>query len=143
MSESADGSAWPADVRRISVSALLDVDEARRQAREMTRRLGFDHIAAEQVALAVTELAMNLVRHAGRGLIVLQAVTESYVHGVRVESHDRGPGIADIDRAFSDGFSTAGGMGSGLPAVRRLMDSVSVESSHAGTHIVATKWNRH
>jgi serine/threonine-protein kinase RsbT len=98
-------------------------------------------VETECVALAVSELAMNLVRYAAGGGIVLSPVEGLPGPGVQVESYDHGPGIADLDRAFEDGFSTAGGLGSGLPAVRRLMDEVDIETGAGGTLIVARKWS--
>ena len=96
---------------------------------------------AEHVVLAVSELGTNLVYHAGRGFMVLEEVTrQSGRRGVRVESRDAGPGISDVEAAMRDGYSTRGGYGNGLPAVRRLMDDLDIRTGAAGTTIVAYKW---
>jgi serine/threonine-protein kinase RsbT len=93
------------------------------------------------VVLAVSELATNLLRYARTGHIMIETlVADTGQSGLRVESSDRGPGITDVDRALQDGFSTGGGLGGGLPAVRRLMDDVMIESNPVGTRIVAWKW---
>jgi serine/threonine-protein kinase RsbT len=132
---------------RLSVAAPADAARARRAARALALRLGFGAPAAEEVALAVSELATNLVRYARGGEIVLAAAAAEpagragrEASGVHVESLDRGPGIADLARAMEDGFSTGGGLGGGLPAVRRLMDEFAITSGPAGTRVVARKW---
>jgi len=95
---------------------------------------------AEELALAVTELGTNLLRYARDGELVLSVVQGPSGEGVRVESHDAGPGIRDLELAMQDGFSTGGGLGSGLPGVRRLMDEFELSSTASGTEVVATKW---
>jgi serine/threonine-protein kinase RsbT len=96
---------------------------------------------SEAVALAVSELASNLVRYANAGELVLSPTTGPRGEGVEVESRDLGPGIPDLELALRDGFSTGGGLGNGLPAVRRLMDEFEISSTTSGTRIVARKWS--
>lgn len=126
--------------RRITVSTRLDADQARREARRLAARVGFARADAEAVALAVSELAMNLHRYAPGGEIELRVVGTVQRRGLEVHSRDHGPGISDPDLAMQDGYTTSGGMGSGLPAVRRLMHEFTLETSAHGTTIVATKW---
>ncbi len=102
----------------------------------MARSLGFAAAVAESVTLAAVELATNLVRYAKRGELLLTPVE----NGLQIESTDSGPGIADLERAMEDGFSTGGGLGGGLGGVRRLMDEVSIVTGPEGTRIVARKW---
>jgi serine/threonine-protein kinase RsbT len=124
----------------VPVTTLVDAGRARRAARRLAEQLGFPAEAAEAVALATSELATNLARYARSGVIVLRAVLEPERRGVQVESRDAGPGIADLDRALQDGFSSGGGLGGGLGGARRLMDEFEVSSGPAGTRIVACKW---
>jgi serine/threonine-protein kinase RsbT len=150
---------------RVAVSTALDADVARRAARHLAQSVGFDAAGAESVALAATELATNLVRYARGGEIVLSVVTRpvpvSHVmsrtpgrgasppaggdaepeiqRGMQVESRDAGPGMGDVAQALRDGFSTGGGLGGGLGAVRRLMDEFEITSASDGTHVVARK----
>jgi serine/threonine-protein kinase RsbT len=127
--------------RRLSIQSRLDVDGARREARRLAASIGFDRADAESVALAVGELAMNLHRYAVDGEIQVQVVTsQDGCRGLAIESSDRGPGIGDTARALEDGYTTGGGLGSGLPAVRRLMDDFDLQSGPTGTRIVARKW---
>ena len=128
------------DPRHFAVAGPADVEHARREARRLATALGFDVADAERVALAVSELATNLTRYARDGAIVLSRVAGPRGSGVQVESRDAGPGIADVGQALADGFSSSGGLGGGLPAVRRLMDDFHIVTGPGGTTIVACKW---
>jgi serine/threonine-protein kinase RsbT len=125
---------------RLTVSSPVDAERACRSARVLARELGFSAADAERVSLAVSELATNLVRHADGGELRLAIVQGPRGRGVQVESRDVGPGIADLDLALEDGYSTTGGLGSGLPATRRLMDEFTIASDGRGTRVVARKW---
>ncbi|MFN8593291.1 MAG: ATP-binding protein [Thermomicrobiales bacterium] len=122
------------------INSQIDIERARRAARDIARQAGFNRQEAEAIALASTELASNLMRHASNGRIVVAEVAAASRNGVAVETWDCGPGIADVSLAIQDGFSTVGGLGSGLPAVRRLMDEFTIETSPAGSIIRACKW---
>ena len=112
------------------------VGEARRHAATLAMRANFDEVKAGQLAIVVTELATNLVRHARRGELLL-AVREG-AGEVEVLSIDHGPGIADVSRSMGDGFSTGGTPGTGLGAVRRMARDFDLHSSvPAGTVILA------
>jgi serine/threonine-protein kinase RsbT len=126
--------------RRLAVVTIADVERARREARALARELGFPTVGAEAVVLAVSELATNLVRYARQGRLILAGVTGPAGTGIRVASHDAGPGIADLGQALQDGYSTGGGLGGGLGSVRRLMDTFEIASGPSGTQIVAHKW---
>jgi serine/threonine-protein kinase RsbT len=128
------------DPRRFRVRHLADVEHVRRQARQLAIAQGLSPAHAEAVELAVSELGTNLVRYAVGGELLLAECEGPRGAGVRVESRDAGPGIEDLEQALEDGYSTGGGLGSGLPAVRRLMDEFSISSGPAGTTVVALKW---
>jgi anti-sigma regulatory factor (Ser/Thr protein kinase) len=120
----------------LTVEATRDVETARRLAREVAVEQGLDRVAAEEVVLVVSELATNLVRYARGGELLVRALQPV---GVEVLSRDRGPGIADLEVAQRDGHSTGGGLGLGLGAVGRLMDSCEIESGPDGTRVTARK----
>jgi serine/threonine-protein kinase RsbT len=128
------------DALRLPVRTRLDADQARRAARQLATSLGFNRADVESVALAVSELAMNLHRYARDGEIVLRTFQIGVRRGIEIESKDAGPGIADPDLALQDGYTTGGGLGSGLPSARRLMDDFELTTSSSGTRIVARKW---
>lgn len=125
---------------RLPIGTHADVEAARRAARVVAMALGFAPVDTERVVLAVSELATNLVRYAVQGAIVLSPIATARGHGLQVESCDAGPGIGDLSQALVDGFSTAGGLGHGLPAVQRLMDEMTIATAPDGTRIVARTW---
>src|SRR5262249_38492184 len=91
----------------------------------------------------VTELATNIVKHAGSGSIVYERLATNGTRGIRVLAIDKGPGIRDISAALEDGYSTAGTSGSGLGAVRRLSTNFDIYSAQErGTGIMADFWPR-
>lgn len=124
----------------LPIRRQADVERARRAARSFARQLGFAPADCEVIVLATSELATNLVRYAPGGAIALSAVEGVGSRGMQVESRDNGPGIANTAQAMADGFSTGGGLGNGLPAVRRLMDTFALATGPEGTTIVAKKW---
>ena len=122
----------------IEVSESSQTGEARRRAVECAEELEFDEARRGAVAIAATEMASNLVKHAGKGSILLQSIHDDDHPTLRVMAIDRGPGIANIPQALADGHSTTGSMGTGLGAIRRLSDSFEIYSGpHVGTIIRA------
>jgi serine/threonine-protein kinase RsbT len=124
----------------VAISSQRDVERVRREARATATCIGFGREEAEAVALAVSELATNLVRYAPGGELLVTACSTGTRTGIAIESRDDGPGIADVALALQDGYSTGGGLGSGLPAVRRLMDDFALTTGPAGTRVEAHKW---
>jgi anti-sigma regulatory factor (Ser/Thr protein kinase) len=119
------------------------VGSARREAKALAEIMGFNSTVCEEIALVVIELATNLIKHAYNGKLVLTPVADNVRIGLEIESRDSGPGIADVERALADRFSTSGTRGTGLGAVNRLMDELDITSRHgAGTRIVCRKWIR-
>jgi len=109
----------------------------------LAESIGFDPAACEEIALAMTELATNLIKHAQGGKLTLTPLADGGRVGLEIESRDSGPGIADVEQALADRFSTAGTRGTGLGAVNRLMDELDITSEHGrGTRIVCRKWVR-
>lgn len=129
-------------VLRIEIAADPDIVRARRAARELAARLGFSSTDLTVLATAVSELCRNIVRFAGSGEVVVELLDEPRP-GVRVTARDRGPGIADVDEAMRDGVSTYGGLGLGLPGVRRLTDDFALVSEPGvGTTVTITLWGK-
>jgi anti-sigma regulatory factor (Ser/Thr protein kinase) len=130
----------------ISVRHDSDVGVARRAARALAEKLGFDSTASEEITLAVVELASNLARYARSGQLTLTPLGDAGPParvGVEIVSADSGPGIANIEQALTDGFSTSGSRGVGLGAVNRLMDAFDIQSRPgAGTRVTCRKWRR-
>jgi len=122
------------------IVAEVDVERIRREARALATYAGFGRPDAEAILLAVSELATNLVRYAPGGELVVSIVSEANGLGILIQSSDPGPGIADVELALRDGYSTSGGLGSGLPSVRRLMDDFTIVTGPSGTSIETHKW---
>ena len=119
------------------------IAQARRTAERMARMLGFSQVTVCHISTSVSELASNLCFHTTRGgSITLTPIRDGRI-GVQVESRDAGPGIVDIEQVMQDGYSTNGGLGCGLPGVRRLMDEFEMTSTlGSGTRIVTRIWKR-
>jgi len=121
----------------IPVFEMSQAGQVRRAATTLAKQIGFDSDVAGRVSLVATEAATNLVKHAQRGEIVLAAVPGPQVRAIDIVALDRGPGIQDLDRALRDGFSTGGGMGMGLGAIRRMASRFDLYSAESGTILFA------
>jgi serine/threonine-protein kinase RsbT len=127
------------DAVQIAVDDEANVSECVRQALRLATTLGFTKIAAHYIATAASELATNLYVHAGGGLLEVAATAPR--PGLELTASDHGPGITDVERAMREGYSTAGGLGCGLPGVERLMDELQIQSTPGrGTVVRARKW---
>lgn len=125
------------DARSVAftIHDVTQVGEARRGAAELARRLGMDENAAGKVAILVTELANNLQKHAREGVILIRCLHPA---GLEILAVDRGPGMADVEKCFRDGYSTIGTPGTGLGSIARLADCWDIYSvPGAGTALMA------
>jgi serine/threonine-protein kinase RsbT len=130
-----------ADVVRVEIAADTDIVEARGQGRALAARLGFSRTDATLIATAISEIARNILVHAGRGEVSIAATTDDHMLGIEVVARDRGPGIADVERALSEGYATGNGLGLGLPGAKRLMDEFSIDTQLGrGTTVTMRKW---
>jgi serine/threonine-protein kinase RsbT len=128
---------------RIGVDTESDVAIARQSARAFASRQGLSQVAVEALATAVSELARNIIVHAWSGEIVLLPAQKGNLTGIEVVARDEGPGIADIEQALRDGYSTSRGLGLGLSGARRLADEFELESIVGqGTTVRLKKWAR-
>lgn len=127
---------------RIVIENELDIVSARQTGRNMSKQLGFGNIVQSRIATAISELARNIFLYAGTGTITLESVEEDGKVGICIIAEDHGPGIQDIRKAMEDGYSTSGGLGAGLPGVKRMMDRFLIESAEgAGTRVTVVKWS--
>lgn len=119
----------------------VDVYVAIGRGREMATSLGFSEIDRTRIEIVILELTRNMLVHGGQGELRLETVEQTGRQGIAVEAEDHGAGIADIELALRDGYSTAQTLGAGLPGVRRLMDDFTIESKvGVGTRVRAVKW---
>lgn len=121
--------------QRFAVDDASQVGEVRRAAQRLAEELGWDDTRAGRLALGVTELGTNLVRHAGGGALLLGVDGP----GIELLSLDRGPGM-DVARCLADGFSTGGSAGTGLGAVRRLADRFDAFSLPGRGCVIAARF---
>ncbi|KMJ56840.1 serine/threonine protein kinase [Bacillus sp. LL01] len=120
-----------------------DIVAARQMGRNVAKDLGFGTVDQARITTAISELARNIYLYAGTGKICIEEMDEYGKRGLKVIATDDGPGIPDIRQVMEDGFSTSGGLGAGLPGVKRLMDTFQIDSSSGeGTAIYAVKWVR-
>ena len=131
---------------RIEIEEQTQIGAARRAAVAVAHVHGLDSDAIGRLSLVVTEAATNVLRHAGRGLILLRAIQSDSRASIEVLALDQGPGIGDVPRAMRDGFSTIGTAGQGLGAIQRLSDVFGIHAPRAqGTALLArvTAGSRH
>jgi serine/threonine-protein kinase RsbT len=129
---------------RIAIESDADVVTARQRARALA--VGLDMPSTDQtlLATAISEVARNITAYAVRGEVLLELVRDGRGRrGIRVVARDEGPGIADLERALTDGYTTGGGLGLGLPGARRLVDEFDIETAPGeGTTVTLVKWTR-
>ena len=125
----------------VSVAADVDVLVARQKARSLAATLNFSSSELTLIATAISEIARNILVYAQRGEIELRIIEQPRRRGLIVIARDRGPGISDIDQAMTDGYSTSGSLGLGLPGAKRLMDEFDIASAPGrGTIVTMIKW---
>lgn len=117
-----------------------DIVVVRHAVRKVASELGFPPTDQTLIATAISEIARNVVNYAKRGEVRIEVITAPRT-GIVITTIDAGPGIADIESAMRDGFSTGGGLGLGLPGAKRLMDEFSIQSRIGeGTTVVMKKY---
>ncbi len=125
--------------RTIAIRGDADVARAVAMTVSVSRAVGLDERRTNAASTAASEVTRNIVKYAGHGQFTISEVDDELGHGVRFVARDRGPGIADVDQALRDHYSTGGTLGLGLPGVRRLMDELLVDSAPGrGTIVTAT-----
>ena len=128
---------------RLLIDDTSKTAEARRFAREMAAGMGLSEVLSEQVSIVVTEACTNLLKYAQRGELILHATTEGLgpVPFLELLVLDHGPGIEDLQRCLSDGYSTSSSLGQGLGAIMRLSKAADFYSVPGkGTGILARWW---
>ncbi|WP_221569014.1 anti-sigma regulatory factor [Alkalihalobacillus sp. TS-13] len=127
----------------VDVRNEWDIVSARQLGRDLAKDLGFSSVDQARITTAISELARNIYLYAGNGKICIEPIEEGNRKGLRIVANDTGPGIEDIRKVMEDGYTTSGGLGAGLPGVKRLMDEFAIQSTvDVGTEIYITKWLR-
>ena len=127
----------------VEVKSEWSIVAARQAGRTIAKEIGFGSVDQARITTAISELARNIYLYAKKGQICIEKVAHVNKVGIKVLSIDSGPGIRDLRKVMEDGFTTSGGLGAGLPGVKRLMDEFSIESTvDEGTTVTAIKWLR-
>ncbi|ADE67332.1 MULTISPECIES: anti-sigma regulatory factor [Priestia] len=127
----------------VKIVTEWDIVAARQLGRNVSKELGFGTVDQARITTAISELARNIYLYAGKGQIYIEKLNRGGKNGLLVVATDEGPGIPDVRKVMEDGYSTSGGLGAGLPGVKRLMDEFDIETNVGeGTEIKAVKWLR-
>ena len=123
------------DDHTLPIRTSIDVVLARKQGRQLAKTLGFGIADQTRLATAISELTRNVIQYAGAGTCHFSTVHDASHVEIVITVSDNGPGIPDIERAMSDGYSTGGGLGAGLPGTKRLVHRFVLDSSGDGSRV--------
>ncbi len=126
---------------QMSLRSDEEIVRLRQTVRDQAIALGFSLIEQTKFVTAASELARNTLQYGGGGEARLEALSSGVRVGLKLTFVDHGPGIADIERALQDGFTSGNGLGLGLGGARRLCDAFTIDSTPGmGTTVTITKW---
>jgi serine/threonine-protein kinase RsbT len=124
-----------------SIKTSSDIVRVRQLVREWAVSLGFSLVEQTKVVTAASELARNTLEHGGGGRVRVEALNNDMRRGLRLIFSDEGPGIADLEQALKDGFTTGSGMGLGLGGAKRLSNDFEIDSAPGrGTKVTIIRW---
>jgi serine/threonine-protein kinase RsbT len=125
----------------MQVRSQYDVVAVRQEVRSWAVTQGLSLVDQTKIVTAASELARNTLQHGSGGTVRLEALQNGIRKGLRLTFEDRGPGIADITLALTDGYTTANGLGLGLGGSRRLVNEFDIWSAPGeGTRVTITRW---
>jgi serine/threonine-protein kinase RsbT len=126
---------------RVQIRSSDDVVKVRQATRNMAVEAGLSLVDQTKIITAASELARNALDYGGGGEVHIEVVNDGRRRGVRLCFEDHGPGIADVEQALKDGFTSGDGLGLGLGGARRLSNEFSIDSQlGAGTKITIARW---
>lgn len=124
-----------------SIGSSSDVVKVRQLVRQWTISLGFSLVDQTKMVTAASELARNAWEHGGGGTVTLESLNNESRRGLRLTFADQGAGIADVEQALKDGYTTGGGMGLGLGGAKRLVNEFKIDSAPGqGTKVMIVRW---
>jgi serine/threonine-protein kinase RsbT len=125
----------------LMVRTTDDIVNVRQRVRNIAISSGFNLVDQTKIITAASELARNTVIYGGGGILRIELVSNGTRSGVKLIFEDEGPGIADVELALRDGYTTGSGLGMGLGGSRRLSNEFQIESTPGkGTRVAITKW---
>ena len=126
---------------RVELGSEPDIVRARQLVRKLAQDTRFSLVDQTKLVTAASELARNTVKHGGGGYMDMQLLADGGRQGIRLHFVDEGPGIADLDQAMTDGWTSGGGLGLGLSGSRRLSNEFEIQSAPGeGTRVSITRW---
>ena len=130
-----------AKTERLDIRVSDDVVRVRQTTRALAIETGLSLVDQTKIITAASELARNALDYGGGGSVVLEILENGGRRGLRLTFEDQGPGIADVEAALKDGFSTGKGMGLGLGGAKRLSNEFSIISRLGeGTKVSIARW---
>ncbi|MGN7479636.1 anti-sigma regulatory factor [Solibacillus silvestris] len=125
----------------VEIITEWDIVAARQLGRNEAKAIGFGAVDQARITTAISELARNIYLYARAGEVAIERISGDGKVGIRIIAADKGPGINNLKKVMEDGYSTSGGLGAGLPGVKRLMDTMDIQSSVGkGTTVIIEKW---
>ena len=125
----------------IPVIASDDVVRVRQAVRTRAVGIGFSLVEQTKIVTAASEIARNTVDYGGGGTLSIEVLREGARRGVRLTFADEGPGIADLERAMTDGYTSGNGLGLGLSGAKRLCNEFDIKSKAGqGTVVTLARW---
>jgi serine/threonine-protein kinase RsbT len=125
----------------LPILSSTDIVLIRQEVRKWSGELGFSLVDQTKMITAASELARNSLDYGGGGAVVLEMIEDGFKRGLRLVFEDQGPGIADINLALTDGYTTGKGMGLGLGGAKRLVNAFEISSRPGeGTRVTITRW---
>ena len=125
----------------LEIRTSEDVVRVRQAVRTLAIKIGLGLVDQTKIVTAASEIARNTLDYGGGGSVLIETVSNGMRNGVRLTFDDKGPGIPDMERALTDGFTTGNGLGLGLSGARRLCNEFEISSKAGeGTRVTLTKW---
>ncbi|WP_229216999.1 anti-sigma regulatory factor [Dyadobacter luteus] len=125
----------------MAIQQERDLIFCRNRVKEVAGKIGMGLVNQTKLITATSELARNMLIYGGGGIMRLEIITRGKLEGIQLTFEDKGPGIADVDKAMQDGFTTGRTLGMGLPGAKRLVNEFSIQSTPGkGTTVKILKW---
>lgn len=125
----------------VEIVTEWDIVAVRQLGRNEAKAIGFDAVDQARITTAISELARNIYLYARDGEVTIERISKGGKVGIRIAAVDKGPGVNNLKKVMEDGYSTSGGLGAGLPGVKRLMDTMDIQSTVGkGTTVIIEKW---
>jgi len=125
----------------LAILSSDDVVLVRQAVRKWSIDLGFSLVEQTKMITAASELARNTLDYGRGGIVRLEAIDDGARKGLRLAFEDKGPGIPDVDRALTDGYTSGKGMGMGLGGAKRLVNEFEIDTRVGeGTRVTITRW---